>query len=65
MTDRADIKMHIHAAPIYNRCIISAYALSDSDASKYNCGTQESALGGRGIIATTLAIFGTITAPKI
>lgn len=31
MFDRADIKMHIHAAPIYNRCITSVYALSDFD----------------------------------
>jgi hypothetical protein len=38
--------------------------LTDADASKYNCGTQESALGGRGIIVTALTILDTATAPK-
>jgi hypothetical protein len=38
--------------------------LTDADASKYNCGTQESALGGRGIIVTALTMLDTATAPK-
>ena len=43
----------------------TAISLSAADASKYNCGTQESALGGRGIIVTVLPILGTVTAPNI
>lgn len=42
----------------------TAIGLSDADASKYNCDTQESALGGRGIIVTALPIFETATATK-
>ena len=95
MPDRAAIKLHINAAPIYNRRISSAYALSDFDStivldgwkllyisdwqhmqfiaidlsaayeSKYICGTQETAFGGRGIIVTALLILGTAPATKI
>lgn len=39
--------------------------MPDADASKYNCGRQYSALGGRGIIATALPLPGTAPAPKI
>ena len=43
----------------------TAIGLSDTDTIKYNCGTQESALGGRGIIVTLLPIFETATATNI
>ena len=43
----------------------TAIGLSDADTIKYNCGTQESALGGRGTIATALLMLGTVTAPSI
>ena len=95
MPDRAASNISISIAPIYNRRISSAYALSvsdsiltfgergllhpidkqqmqftaislsDADTSKYICDTQESALGGRGIIATSLLMLGTATASSI
>ena len=37
MPNRAVIQIHIFAAPIYNRCIISAYALSDFDSTIMLC----------------------------
>ena len=43
----------------------TAIGLSDADTIKYNCGTQESALGGRGTIATVLLMLGTVTSSKI
>ncbi len=95
LPDRAAIKLHINAAPIYNRRISSAYALSDFDStivldgwkllyisdwqhmqfiaidlsvayeSKYICGTQETAFGGRGIIATALLTLVIATSSNI
>ena len=43
----------------------TAIGLLNADASKYNCDTQESALGGRGIIAIVLPMLVTATASKI
>ena len=43
----------------------TAIGLPDTDVSKYNCDTQESALGGRGIIATVILMLFTATASNI
>ena len=39
--------------------------MPDADTIKYNCGIQESALGGRGVIATALLMLVAATASKI
>lgn len=41
MSNRAVIQILIIAAPIYNRYIISAYALSDFDSCITNCGDRQ------------------------